>query len=241
MATQGFGSVEIVQIADAVAREKNIDRELVLEAMEQAIQIAGRRKYGQEHDIRAEINRKSGEVQLFRITTVVEEVEEECEQSQITEAEAKKRDKDLKLGDEIREPLPPIDFGRIAAQTAKQVIVQKVRDAERDRQYEEYKDRVGEIVNGTVKRIEYGNVTVDLGQAEAFIPREELIPRENLRQNDRVRAYIYEVQRERAGPQILLSRTRPEFMIKLFSQEVPEIYDGIIDIRRVARDPWLPC
>ncbi len=231
----GFGSVEILQIADAVAREKSIDREAVLEAMEQAIQIAGRRKYGHDHNIIAEIDRKSGEVQLYRVTDVVEEVEDEHQQ--ITEAEAQKINPELKLGDQIRDPLPPIDFGRIAAQTAKQVIVQRVRDAERERSYEEYKDRAGEIVSGTVKRVDYGNVTVDLGAAEAFIPREGLIPRENLRQGDRVRAYIYDVRRERTGPQIFLSRTNPEFMKKLFAQEVPEIYDGIIEIRAVARDP----
>lgn len=230
-----FGSVEILQIADAVAREKNIDREAVLDAMEQAIQIAGRRKYGHDQNIIAEINRKNGEVQLYRVTEVVETVENEFQQ--ITEAQAKKINPELKIGDTIRDPLPPIDFGRIAAQTAKQVIVQRVRDAERERSYEEFKDRVGDIVNGTVKRAEYGNVTVDLGTAEAFIPREELIPRENLRQGDRVRAYIYDVRRERTGPQLFLSRTRPEFMKKLFAQEVPEIYDGIIEIKAVARDP----
>ncbi len=230
-----FGSVEILQIADAVAREKNIDKESVLEAMEQAIQIAGRRKYGHDHNIIAEIDRKNGEVQLYRVTDIVVEVENEFQQ--LTEAQAQKMNPELKLGDQIRDPLPPIDFGRIAAQTAKQVIVQRVRDAERERSYEEYKDRVGEIVNGTVKRVDYGNVVVDLGAAEAFIPREELIPRENLRQGDRVRAYIYDARRERTGPQIFLSRTKAEFMKKLFAQEVPEIYDGIIEIMAVARDP----
>ncbi len=249
MASQAFGSVEIVQIADAVAREKNIDRESVLEAMEQAIQIAGRRKYGHEHNIVANIDRKSGEVNLFRVTTVVEDdygtgqLDEEGEEilfnehTMIREKDAKKMDETLEVGGEIRDPLPPMDFGRIAAQTAKQVIVQKVRDAERERHFEEYKDRVGDVVNGTVKRVEYGNVMVDLGSAEAFIPREQTIPRENLRTGDRVRAYIYEVTRERSGPQIFLSRSKPEFMIKLFAQEVPEIYDGIIEIRAVARDP----
>jgi N utilization substance protein A len=232
---QVFGSVEILQIADAVAREKSINRDAVLEAMEQAIQVAGRRKYGHDYQIIAEINRKSGEVQLYRVTDVVETVENEHQQ--ITEQQAQKINPELKLGDQIRDPLPPIDFGRIAAQTAKQVIVQRVRDAERERSYEEFKNRVGEIVNGTVKRVDYGNVTVDVGTAEAFIPREELIPRENLRQGDRVRAFVYDVRRERTGPQIFLSRTRPEFMIRLFAQEVPEIYDGIIEIRAVARDP----
>lgn len=236
MATaQSFGNAEILQIADAVAREKNIQRDSVLEAMEQAIQIAGRRKYGHERDIRAEINKKTGEIQLYRVTTVVEVMENEF--TQITEADAKKVDSNLNIGDMIRDPLPPIDFGRIAAQTAKQVIVQKVRDAERDRQFEDFKDRVGDVINGVVKRVEYGNVTVDLGSAEGFIRKNELLPRETIRQNDRIRAYVYQVGRERSGPQILLSRVRPEFMAKLFAMEVPEIYDGIIEIKAVARDP----
>ena len=236
---QAFGNAEIIQIADAVAREKHIDRESVLEAMEQAIQIAGRRKYGAEQNIKAEINRKSGEIQLYRVTEVVDampELEEE-QIGKMLEADAKRINSTLKAGDTIRDPLPPIDFGRIAAQTAKQVIVQKVRDAERERHFEEYKDRVGEIINGVIKRVEYGNVTVDLGQAEGFIRRNELIPRENFRQGDRIRAYIYDVRRERTGPQIFLSRVRPEFTAKLFAQEVPEIYDGIIEIKAVARDP----
>ncbi len=232
---QAFGSVEIIQIADAVAREKNIDRAQVIDAMEQAIQIAGRRKYGQERDIRAVINPKTGEIQLYRVTSVVEEVEDE--HTQISLKDAKKLDAALNAGDEIKEELPPIDFGRIAAQTAKQVIVQKVRDAERDLYYEEFKDRVGEIINGTIKRIEYGNITVDLGRAEGFIRRDELIPRETFRQGDRVRALIYQVSRERTGPQIFLSRTKPDFVRKLFMQEVPEIYDGIVEIRAVSRDP----
>lgn len=252
VANQAFGSVEIVQIADAVAREKGIPRDLVLDAMEQAIQIAGRRKYGAEHNIRAEINRRSGEIQMYRVTTVVPdnmedlaEVNEEGETivpefdeyKHITLSVAKKLNKELEVGAELKDPLPPIDFGRIAAQTAKQVIVQRVRDAERDRQFEEYKDRVGEIINGTVKRVEYGHVTVDLGHAEGIIRRDELIPRERFRNGDRVRAYLYDVSRERSGPQIFLSRTRPEFMVRLFAQEVPEIYDGIVEIRAVARDP----
>jgi N utilization substance protein A len=251
-ANQAFGSVEIVQIADAVAREKGINRDLVLDAMEQAIQIAGRRKYGAEHNIRAEINRRTGEIQMYRVTTVVpDDMAELAEENELGElivpefdeykhiplSTAKKLDKELEVGAEIKDPLPPIDFGRIAAQTAKQVIVQKVRDAERDRQYEECKGRVGEIVNGTVKRVEYGNVTVDMGYGEGFIRRDELIPRERFRQGDRIRAYMHEVSRERSGPQVFLSRTRPEFMVKLFAQEVPEIYDGIVEIRAVARDP----
>ena len=226
---------ELLQVADAVAREKSIDREQVLEAMEQAIQKAGRSKYGQEHDIRAVIDRRSGEISLARYIEVVEEVENEV--TQLTLEHAHHRKTDAIVGEFIIDPLPPIDFGRIAAQTAKQVIVQKVREAERERQYEEYKDRAGEVVNGLVKRIEFGNVTVDLGRAEGVLRREELLPRESFRRGDRVRAYIYDVRREMRGPQIFLSRAHPEFMTKLFSQEVPEIYDGIIDIKAVARDP----
>ncbi len=226
---------ELLQVADAVARDKGIDRDEVLEAMEQAIQKAGRSKYGHEHDIRAHIDRKTGEIRLNRYIEVVEEVENEA--TQMTLAKASRRKPDAQLGEFIVDPLPPIDFGRIAAQTAKQVIVQKVRDAERQRQFDEYKDRTGEIVNGLVKRVEFGNVIVDLGRAEALLRRDELIPREMFRTGDRVRAYIYDVRQEQRGPQIFLSRTHPQFMAKLFAQEVPEIYDGIIEIRSVARDP----
>ena len=231
----GAGRVELLQVADMVAREKGIDREIVLQAMEQAIQHAGKRKYGQEHDIRALINRESGEIILQRYLQVVETVEVEA--VQIPLKAAQKRNPAAQVGDFISEPLPPIDFGRIAAQTAKQVIVQRVREAERDRQYQEYKDRVGETVSGLVKRAEYGNVTVDLGRAEAVLRRDEILPRENFRLGDRVRGYIYDVRRETRGPQIFLSRTHPQFMVRLFAQEVPEIYDGIIEIRAVARDP----
>ena len=227
--------IELLQVADTVAREKGIDREEVLEAMELAIQKAGRSKYGQEHDIRATIDRKTGEIALMRYREVVETVENEA--TQIAFAGAHKIDPNLKLGDFITDPLPPIDFGRIPAQTAKQVLVQRVRDAERQRQYREYKDRVSEIVNGLVKRVEFGNVIVDLGRAEAILRREEMIPRESFRQGDRARAYIYDVREEPRGPQIFLSRARPEFMQKLFAQEVPEIYDAIVQIKSVARDP----
>ena len=233
--TLGLARPELIQVADTVAREKSIDREEVLVAMEQAIQKAGRSKYGHEHDIRADINRKTGEIMLAKYTEIVENVENEATQIDLKNGLRKKPD--AQLGDFIVETLPPIDFGRIAAQTAKQVIVQKVRDAERQRQYREYKDRVGEVINGLVKRVEYGNITVDLGRAEAVLRRDESLPRENLRQSDRVRAYIFEVREEPRGPQIFLSRTRPEFMAKLFAQEVPEIYDGIIEIKSVARDP----
>jgi N utilization substance protein A len=226
---------ELLQVADAVAREKSIDRDEVLEAMEQAIQKAGRAKYGHEKDIRAIIDRKTGEVKLSRWTEVVETVENEATQMPLTLAQKVKPGSTV--GEFIIDPLPPIDFGRIAAQTAKQVIVQRVREYERKRQFNEYKDRVGEIVNGIVKRTEYGNLMVDLGRAEALLRRDELIPRESFRNGDRVRAYIYDVREEMRGPQIFLSRTHPNFVARLFAQEVPEIYDGIIEIKAVARDP----
>lgn len=228
---------DMLAVADAVAREKSIERELVLEAMEQAIQKAGRSKYGMEHDIRADIDRKTGEIVLARYIEVVAPEDLEDEVKQMTVDRARRKKADAVVGEFIIDRLPPIDFGRIAAQTAKQVIVQKVREAERERQFEEYKDRAGEIVNGLVKRVEYGNVTVDLGRAEAVMRRDEIIPREHFKRGDRVRAFIFDVRQEQKGPQIFLSRTRPEFMAMLFAQEVPEIYDGIIEIKRVARDP----
>jgi len=231
---------EILQVADAVAREKNIDREIVVTAMEEAIQKAGRSKYGYDHDIRAQIDRKTGEISLFRYRLVVEAFNPETpelEPQQILLKPAKKEKSDAVLGDFIIDKLPPLDFGRIAAQTAKQVIFQKVRDAEREKQFEEYKDRVGEIVSGVVKRVEYGNVTVDLGRGEAFLRRNDALPREHFKNGDRVRAYIYDVRREPRGPQVFLSRTHADFLAKLFKQEVPEIYDGIIEIKAVARDP----
>ncbi|MDF2765248.1 MAG: nusA, partial [Rhodospirillales bacterium] len=225
--------LELLQVADAVAREKGIERDEVLEAMEQAIQKAGRSKYGHEHDIRATIDRKTGDIRLARYRQVADPIENEFTQISPKDPRAK----GVEMGDFLIEDLPPIDFGRIAAQTAKQVIVQKVREAERKRQFEEYKDRKGEIVNGLVKRVEFGNVTVDLGRAEAMLRRDELLPRETFRVGDRVRALIYDVREEPRGPQIFLSRTHPDFMAKLFAQEVPEIYDGIVEIRAVARDP----
>ena len=227
--------LELLQIADAVAREKSIEKELVLNAMEDAIQRAARSRYGAENDIRAEIDPKTGEIRLQRLLEVVETVENDA--TEISLDDAKHRNPAAMIGDFMSEPLPPVDFGRIAAQNAKQVIVQKVRDAERERQYEEFKDRVGEVVNGQVKRVEYGNVIVDLGRGEAIVRRDEGLPREMFRPGDRIRAFIYDVRREQRGPQIFLSRTRPEFMSKLFGQEVPEIYDGIVEIVAVARDP----
>src|SRR6478736_4750092 len=220
--------LELLQIADAVAREKSIDRQIVVDAMQDAIAKAARSRYGAETDVHAEINTKSGELRLARHLQVVEQVENTS--TEITLAEAKRHNPAAQVGDVISDPLPPFDFGRIAAQSAKQVIVQKVREAERDRQFDEYKDRIGEIINGTVKRVEYGNVIVDLR-------RDEMIPREAMRPGDRVRAYVYDVRREQRGPQIFLSRTHPQFMVKLFTMEVPEIYDGVIEIRAVARDP----
>ncbi|RCS25233.1 transcription termination/antitermination protein NusA [Phyllobacterium salinisoli] len=227
--------LELLQIADAVAREKSIDREIVIAAMADAIQKAARSRYGQETNIRADINAKTGEIKLQRLLEVVETVEDYA--TQVSLDVARERNPDAQIGDFIADQLPPMDFGRIAAQSAKQVIVQKVREAERDRQYDEYRDRVGEIINGSVKRVEYGNVIVDLGRGEAIVRRDELIPRETFRYGDRIRAYVYDVRREQRGPQIFLSRTHPQFMAKLFTMEVPEIYDGIIEIKSVARDP----
>jgi N utilization substance protein A len=227
--------LELLQIAEAVAREKSIDKSIVLHAMADAIQKAARSRYGQETNIRADINPQSGEMKLQRLMEVVDVVEEPARE--ISLDFARNRNPDAQIGDFIAEQLPPMDFGRIAAQSAKQVIVQKVREAERDRQYDEFKDRIGEIVNGTVKRVEYGNVIVDLGRGEGIIRRDELIPREIFKYGDRVRAYVYDVRREQRGPQIFLSRTHPQFMAKLFTMEVPEIYDGIIEIKSVARDP----
>jgi len=235
METTAYARPELLQVADTVARDKGIDKDEVIEAMEQAIQKAGRSKYGQEYDIRAEIDRRTGEIRLLRFREVADPIENEA--TQIPLEAARRLNGEAEIGDFITDPLPPIDFGRIAAQTAKQVIVQKVRDAERQRQYLEFKDRISEIVNGLVKRVEFGNVVVDLGRAEAMLRRDELLPRESFRQGERVRAYIYDVREETRGPQIFLSRTHPQFMAKLFAQEVPEIYDGIIEIKAVARDP----
>jgi N utilization substance protein A len=224
-----------LQIAEAVAREKSIDKSIVIAAMEDAIQKAARSRYGSETEVRAEINGKTGELRLSRLMLVAETVENEA--TQISIEDARRRNPAAQVGDYIAETLPPLEYGRIAAQSAKQVIVQKVREAERDNQYQEYKDRIGEIVSGLVKRVEYGNVVVDLGRGEAIVRRDELLPREIFRNGDRVRAYVYDVRREPRGPQIFLSRTHPQFMAKLFAQEVPEIYDGIVEIKAVARDP----
>jgi transcription termination/antitermination protein NusA len=235
MATVSANKLELLQIADAVAREKAIDRKIVLGAMEDAIAKAARSRYGSETEVRAEIDPKSGELHLSRHMLVVDAVENPS--FQISLEDARRRHPAAQIGDTIADPLPPLEYGRIAAQSAKQVIVQKVREAERDRQYDEYKDRIGDIVNGIVKRVEYGNVVVDLGRGEAIVRRDEMLPREVFRNGDRIRAYIYDVRREQRGPQIFLSRTHPQFMSKLFAQEVPEIYDGIVEVKAVARDP----
>ena len=235
MAAVSANRLELLQIAEAVAREKSIDKSIVIAAMEDAIAKAARSRYGAETDVHAEINPRTGELRLARHMLVVETVENSS--NQIVLEEARRHNPAAQIGDTIADTLPPLDFGRIAAQSAKQVIVQKVRDAERDRQYQEYKDRIGEIVSGLVKRVEYGNVVVDLGRGEAIVRRDELLPREVFRNGDRVRAYVYDVRREPRGPQIFLSRTHPQFMAKLFAQEVPEIYDGIVEIKAVARDP----
>jgi transcription termination/antitermination protein NusA len=227
--------LELLQIADAVAREKSIDKSVVIHAMEEAMQRAAKSRYGNENEIRVEIDEKTGETHISRYLHVVEKVEND--KIEISLEDAHRRNPAAQVGDIIAETLPPIEFSRIATQAAKQVIVQKVRDAERERQYDEYKDRIGEIVHGIVKRVEFGSVVVDLGRAEGVVRRDEMIPRESFRNGDRIRAYIYDVRRETRGPQIFLSRTHPQFMVRLFAQEVPEIYDGIIEIRAVARDP----
>src|SRR5246500_4710468 len=239
MAAVSANKLELLQIADAVAREKSIDRGIVIAAMEDAIAKAARARYGSETDVHAEIDAKKGELRLSRHMLVVETVENSA--NQISLADAQRANPGAQVGDTIADTLPPLEYGRIAAQSAKQVIVQKVREAERDRQYQEFKDRIGDIVNGIVKRVEYGSVIVDLGRGEAIIRRDEMLPREVFRNGDRVRAYIFDVRRETRGPQIFLSRTHPQFMAKLFAQEVPEIYDGIVEIKAVARDPGSPA
>ena len=235
MAAISANRLELLQIADAVAREKTIDRSIVISAMEEAIAKAARARYGSETDVHAEIHPKTGQLALTRHMLVVEDVENSS--NQISLNDAQRANPGAQGGDTIADTLPPLEYGRIAAQSAKQVIVQKVREAERDRQYQEFKDRIGEIVNGVVKRVEYGSVIVDLGRGEAIVRRDEMLPREVFRNGDRVRAYVFDVRRETRGPQIFLSRTHPQFMAKLFAQEVPEIYDGIVEIKAVARDP----
>ncbi len=239
MAITSANQLELLQTAEAVAREKMIDPVLVIEAMEESLARAAKSRYGAEMDIRVSIDRKTGKATFTRVRTVIDPEEEELEnyQAQMTPEQAKQYLDDPKPGDKLVEEVPPVEMGRIAAQSAKQVILQKVREAERDRQFEEFKDRAGTIINGQVKREEYGNVIVDIGRGEAVLRRNEKIGRESYRPNDRIRCYIKDVRREARGPQIFLSRTAPEFMAELFKMEVPEIYDGIIDIKAVARDP----
>ena len=240
MALSGISAnrLELLQIADAVAREKSIEKEIVIEAIEEAVQKAARSRYGAEHDIRVHIDPKTGETTITRVVTVVDD-EEPIENTYAFKslADAKLDDKDAFVGKTYTEVLPPFEFGRVQTQMARQVVTGKVRDAERERQYEEFKDRVGEIVNGSVKRVEYGNIVVDLGRGEGVVRRDQAIPRENFQVGDRIRSYIYDVRREAKGPQIMLSRAHGGFMAKLFAQEVPEVYDGVIEIRAVARDP----
>ncbi len=237
MAITSANQLELLQTAEAVAREKMIDPGLVVEAMEESLARAAKSRYGAEMDIRVSIDRKTGKATFTRVRTVVEDEELENYQAEFTVEQAKQYMENPEVGDVFVEEVPPVEMGRIAAQSAKQVILQKVREAERDRQYEEFKDRAGTIINGAVKREEFGNVIVDLGGAEAVLRRNDKIGRESYRPNDRVRAYIKEVRREVRGHQIFLSRTAPEFMAELFKMEVPEIYDGIIEVKAVARDP----
>ena len=237
MAITSANQLELLQTAEAVAREKMIDPDLVIQAMEDSLSRAAKSRYGAELDIRVHIDRKTGRATFTRVRTVMADEAIENHQSQLTVAEAKKFLAEPKVGDEVIDEVPPVEMGRIAAQSAKQVILQKVREAERDRQYEEFKDRKGTIINGQVKREEYGNIIVDIGRGEAILRRNEKIGRESYRPNDRIRAYIKDVRREARGPQVFLSRTDPQFMAELFKMEVPEIYDNIIEIKAVARDP----
>ena len=226
---------ELLQIAEAVARDKSIEQTIVIEAMEQAIQSVAKKKYGQDLEVKATIDEKTGEIKINRVLHVVNDIENSS--NQISLEQGKEYDSNAKLGDTIFDPLPPIDFGRVAAQTAKQVIVQRVKEADKERQFNEYQEKQGQIINGVVKRVEYGNVFLDLGKAEAYLRKDETIARETFRPGDRVRAFITQVKKDLNGPQIFLSRTCNEFMSALFSQEVPEIYDGIIEIISIARDP----
>ena len=235
MELKSIPRLELIQVAEAVSREKSIEKEEVILAMEEAIQKAARSKYGIDRDIRANIDRKNGAIVIAQYTEVVEAIDDEA--IQMTFQESERRKLNLSIGDFYKETLPQIDFGRIAAQTAKQVISQKVREAERQRQFQEYKDRIGEIVIGTIKRVESHSITIDLGRAEATIKKDQMIPREQLRPGDRLRSYIIDVREEVRGPQIFLSRSCNEFLAALFTQEVPEIYDGIIEIKGVAREP----
>lgn len=230
-----IGNSEILQIAESVAREKGITIDIVLTAMENAIQVAGRRKYGHEQNIKADISHKNGEIKLYKVLDVVETVQDTF--TEISLSDAKEKNPSYKIGDQVFEPLPPIDLGRVAAQSAKQVIVQKVKEAERDKQYEDFKDRVGEILGGIVKRIEFGEIVVDLGRTEAVIKKDQQIKTELFKINDRVKAYVKDVSKQNRGPQIFLSRTDNMFLAKLMEMEIPEVYEGQIEIKAISRDP----
>ena len=237
MLNQRSDKTELLRIAESVAMEKSIDKEIILSSMESAIQKAAKTRFGSDNDIRAKIDRESGDISIHKVLTIVQSPENIDTEISLKHAIEKEKKEDIKIGDEIFEQLPPVDFGRIAAQTARQVITQSVRAAERERQYNDFIDKKGEILSGIVKRLEYGNFIIDLNKAEAIIRKEELIPREILKNGDRIKAYCYDVIRENKGQQIFLSRAHPKFMEKLFFQEVPEIYDGIIEIKSAARDP----
>ena len=237
MLNQRSDKLELLRIAESVATEKSIDKEIILSSMESAIQKAAKTRFGSENDIRAKIDRESGDISLHKVLTIVEAPENFDTEISLEHAIEKEKKKDIKLGDEIFEQLPPVDFGRIAAQTARQVITQSVRAAERERQYNDFVGKKGEVLGGIVKRLEYGNVIIDLNRSEAIIRKDELIPREILKAGERIKAYCYDVIKETKGQQIFLSRAHPKFMERLFFQEVPEIYDGIIEIKACARDP----
>ena len=239
MLNRGLDKQELLRIVDAVANEKSIDKELVIGSMESAIQKAALTKFGNDNNIEVTIDRESGDIKIQKVLEIVESVEDSAREITLDNAKKlKPNDNDkLKVGDKIFEELPQIDFGRIAAQSAKQVISSRVREAEKNRQYEDFIDKQGQILSGIIKRLEYGNVIVDLGKAEGVIKKDELIPREILKTGDRVKAYCYEVKKELKGHQIFLSRAHPQFLSRLFFQEVPEIYEGTIEIKSVARDP----
>ncbi len=238
MLNRGLDKQELLRIVDSVANEKSIDKELILTSMETAIQRAAHSKFGLDNAIEAKINRENGSIKIHKVLEIVEKVEDPVKEITLKDATAiDKKNKDLKVGDKIYEELPQIDFGRIAAQSAKQVISQKVREAEKNRQYEDFKDKQGQILSGIIKRTEYGNVIIDLGRAEGIIRKEELIQREILKNGDRVKAYCSEVKQDTKAHQIFLSRAHPQFLARLFFQEVPEIYEGVIEIKSVARDP----
>ena len=237
MLNRGLDKLELLRIVEAVANEKSIDKELVIGSMESAIQKAALTKFGNDNNIEVTINRESGEIVIKKVLEVVENVEDPSREIYLDQAKKLKKNDNLKIGDKIFEELPQIDFGRIAAQSAKQVISSRVREAEKNRQYEDFIDKQSQILSGIIKRLEYGNVIVDLGKAEGVIKKDELIPREILKTGDRVKAYCYEVRKELKGHQIFLSRAHPQFLAKLFQQEVPEIYEGTIEIKSVARDP----